>query len=137
MTSESAKTLPELIAEVKDELKDFAATRLAMLRAEIREKLQSFKLAAPGVVGGLVLVATGWLLFTAFLVCAIANGFASVSWKYAIAFLIVGALYSIGGFVALAFAWQQIKETHVKPERTIRVLKQDQVWLQTEVKTQL
>ncbi len=136
MTSESSKTLPELIAEVKDELKDYAATRLAMLRAEIRDKLASIKLAAPGLIAGLVLVATGWLLFTAFLVCAIASAFASVMWRYPIAFLIVAALYSIGGFIAITFAWQQIKQTRVKPEHTIRVLKDDQIWLQTEVKTQ-
>jgi hypothetical protein len=136
VTSESSKTLPELIAEVKDELKDFVATRLAMLRAEIRDKLASIKLAAPGLIAGLVLVATGWLLFTAFLVCAIANVFGNMMWKYPIAFLIVAALYSIGGFIAITFAWQQIKETRVKPEHTIRVLKEDQIWLQTEVKTQ-
>lgn len=136
MTNESTKTLPELIAELKDELKDFAATRLAMLRAELGEKLRAFKLAAPGLIAGLVLVATGWLVLTGFLVCTIANAFQSTAWRYPIALAIVGGLYCIFGSIAITFAWQQIKETRVKPEHTIRVLREDQIWLQTEVKTQ-
>lgn len=134
--TESTKTLPELITEVKDELKDFVATRLAMLRAEIRDKMRSFKLAAPGMIAGLVLVATGWLVLTGFLVCTIANAFQSPAWRYPIALAIVGGLYCIFGSIAITFAWQQIKETRVTPEHTIRVLKEDQIWLRTEVKTQ-
>jgi hypothetical protein len=34
-------------------------------------------------------------------------------------------------------ALKQMKEIGLKPERTLRVLKQDEVWLQTEAKTQL
>jgi Putative Actinobacterial Holin-X, holin superfamily III len=51
--------------------------------------------------------------------------------------LIVAALYTIGGCLALFFGWQQVKETRVTPEHTIRTLKEDKIWLQTEVKTQL
>jgi hypothetical protein len=136
MIDQSTKTVPELIAELREELKEFVATRVALLRSEISAKMRSYKLAAPGVVMGLVLVVTGWLLFSAFLVCAIANGFSGIAWRYPIALIIVGAVYCILGFVALTFAWQQIKETGVKPEHTIRLLKEDRVWLQTEVKTQ-
>lgn len=137
MISESTKTIPEVITELKEELKEFAATRLAMLRSELGNKLQSFKLEAPGILAGFLLVVTGWLVFTAFLVCTIAKAFPSDAWRYPMALLIVAVLYSVAGLVALMFGWQQIKETGMKPERTIRVLKEDQIWLQTEVKTQL
>jgi hypothetical protein len=136
MINESTKTLPELITELKDELQEFVATRVAMLQAELGEKLQSFKLAAPGILVGLVLVATGWLVLTAFLVAAIANAFDN-PWKYPVALLIVGMVYSVVGVVVLTVGWQRIKRQGLAPERTIRVLKQDQIWLQTEVKTQL
>jgi hypothetical protein len=33
--------------------------------------------------------------------------------------------------------WRQMTQTGLKPERTLRVLKQDEVWLQTEAKSQL
>jgi hypothetical protein len=136
MINESAKTLPELITQLKDELQEFVATRVAMLRAEFGGKLQSFKLAAPSILIGLVLVATGWLVLTAFLVAALANAFDN-PWRYPIALVIVGMVYSVVGAVVLTFGWQKIKAQGLTPERTIRVLKQDQVWLQTEVKTQL
>ena len=123
------------MTELKDELTEFVATRVAMLRAEFGGKLQSFKLAAPGILAGLVLLATGWLVLTAFLVAAIANAFDN-PWRYPIALLIVGMVYSVVGAVVLTFGWRKIKGQGLAPERTIRVLKQDQVWLQTEVKTQ-
>jgi len=136
MTNEATKDLRELVAELRHELKAFAATRLALLRGEISEKVTNIKFASPGIIGGLVLVATSWLLFTAFLVCAIASIFPNIVWKYAIAFLIVGGLYATGGSIALFLGWQKLRETPLRPERTIRVLKEDKIWLQTEVKTQ-
>ncbi len=135
MINESTKTFPELITELKNELQEFVATRVAMLRAEFGEKLQAFKLAAPSIVVGLLLVATGWLVLTAFLVAVIANAFDN-PWRYPIALLIVGMVYAVVGVVVVTFGWQKIKRQGLAPERTIRVLKQDQVWLQTEVKTQ-
>jgi len=137
VTNGDSKTLPEALAELRDELKEFAATRLAMLRAELNEKLRSFKMAAPVMGAGLVLLGTAWLLLTACLVCAIAYAFPYQGWNLVISFAIVGALYLAIGGLATVLAWRQIREKGVTPERTIRVLKEDAVWLQTEAKTQL
>ena len=137
MIDQHTKTLPELIAELREELKEFVATRIALFRSEISAKMRSYKVAVPGLVVGLLLVGTGWLLFSAFLVCAIATAFAGMAWQYPIALIIVAALCGIVGLVAITFAWQKIKQAGVKPEHTLRLLKEDQVWLQTEVKTQV
>jgi hypothetical protein len=108
-----------------------------MLRAEMGEKIRSFKTAAPVLVIGILLMVTAWFLLTACLVCAIALAFPNLAARYVISFLIVGVLYLAVGAIAAVFASKQIKESGMKPERTIRVLKQDQIWLQTEAKTQL
>ena len=137
MTEEKTKTIAEVAEELKDELKEFAGTRLLMLRSELEEKLRSFKLAAPVLGIGALLLGTGWLLLSGFLVCIVAEAFGTNLWSFVVSFLIVGGAYAILGGTAAFLAWQQLKEKGVKPERTIQVLKQDRIWMQTEAKTRL
>ena len=144
MTNGHAKTVPEAIAELKlelnqlkQELNEFISTRVAMLRSEAGEKLRSIKMAAPTMVIGFVLLLTAWLLFSAFLVTIIAQVFMPSPWAYTISFVLVAALYTIVGGAAAYLGWKQLRDTGIKPERTIRVLEQDRIWLQTEAKSQL
>jgi VIT1/CCC1 family predicted Fe2+/Mn2+ transporter len=132
-----AKTVPEAIAELKDELKDFISTRVEMLRSEMSEKLRVVKMAAPALLVGVLLLLTAWLVFTGFLVAIIAQAFAPSPWAYTLSFVLVAVLYAIVGGAAAYTGWRGLRETSVKPERTIRVLEQDRIWLQTEAKTQL
>jgi Putative Actinobacterial Holin-X, holin superfamily III len=136
MTNAYTKPLPEIAHDLKEELKEFVATRLAMLRSEMSEKLSSCKAAMPAMVLGLVLLWTSWLLFTALLVTAIATAFSS-PWGWVFAFLIVTGAYLLLGLMLAVGAWSKLKQTKLVPERTLRVLKQDEVWLQTEAKTQI
>jgi hypothetical protein len=136
MSNGYSKSLPEVVNDLKGELKDFVGTRLAMLRSEMNEKWSYIKTAIPVLVVGAVMLWTAWLLLTAVLVTAIAAAF-SGPWAYTIAFLIVGGGYLLLGGMMAAMGWRQITRTGLKPERTLRVLKQDEVWLQTEARTQL
>jgi VIT1/CCC1 family predicted Fe2+/Mn2+ transporter len=132
-----AKTVPEAIAELKDELKDFISTRVEMLRSEMNEKLRAIKLAAPALLVGVLLLLTAWLVFTGFLVTIIAQAFAPSPWAYTLSFVLVAVLYAIVGGGAAYSGWRALRETSIKPERTMRVLEQDRIWMQTEAKTQL
>ena len=136
MSNGYTKSLPEVVNDLKSELKDFVATRLAMLRSEMSEKLSSFKEAVPALIVGLALLWIGGLLFTGFLVTAIATAFSS-PWGLVWAFLIVAAAYLLLGGMLAAGGVAKLKKTRLVPERTVRVLKQDEVWLQTEAKTQI
>lgn len=136
MSNGYTKSLPEVVNDLKVELKEFIATRVAMLQSELKEKWSYIKTALPVLVVGGVVLWTAWLLLTAMLVTAIATAFDS-PWRYTFAFLIVGGAYLLLGAMMAVMAWRQITQTGLKPERTIRVLKQDEVWLQTEAKTQL
>jgi Putative Actinobacterial Holin-X, holin superfamily III len=49
--------------------------------------------------------------------------------------LIVTGVYVILGAVAGYFAYAEIKATSLKPTRTLKVLQQDQVWIQNEART--
>ncbi len=137
MNNPYPKTVPEVLTELKEELKEFLTTRVAMLRLEMGEKLHKIKVAAPMLVVGLLLLITAWLVFTGFLVTIIAQAFLPSPWAYVLSFIIVVALYAIAGGVAAMSGWKQLKQAGLKPERTIRVLEQDRIWIQTEAKTQL
>ncbi len=137
-TSEiNGRTLAGVVAELKDELKDFVQTRLAMLQSEMREKLAAIKAALPMIVIGLVLVATAWLLLTGAIVAAIYVAFLGNPFAAAIALAIMGAAYLFGGIIAVVFGWTHVSAKGLKPQRTMRVLKDDQLWISTEARVQL
>ena len=136
MTNGYTKSLPEVVNDLKAELKEFVATRLAMLRSEMSQKISAYKEAVPAMVGGAVLLMAGGLLLTGFIVTAIALAFAT-PWGWAWAFLIVAAAYMLLGGMLVAAGMAKLKRTKLMPERTVRVLKQDEVWLQSEARTQV
>lgn len=120
--------------ELKVELKEFAQTRLDMLKAEMREKFSAWKTAIPLVAIAAVLALTGWFVLTACLVTLVARAFLPSPWAYFFATLIVGVAYMLLGGAAGFLAYGEIKKNNVTPDRTLRVLKQDQVWLQDETR---
>ena len=126
----------ELLANFKDELKDFVSTRIQMLRAEMSDKTKAWKAAIPTIAIGLVMLIVSFFLFTGLLVTVIAQAIHN-NWAYPIAFAVVFVLYALIGGACAAYGVRTLKANNIAPERTLRVLKQDQVWLQTEARTQL
>lgn len=133
----NGRTLAGVVAELKDELKDFANTRLAMLKAELKDKLDAWKMALPTIIFGAVMLATCWLLLTGALVAAIYVAFMGNPFAAAIALAIVGVFYAVAGGVAMVFALRSLRESGIVPRRTMRVLKDDQIWMANEARVQL
>lgn len=136
-TLHNGRTVAEVLSEFKEELKDFVGTRGQMLRSEMREKVGAWKTALPSIAIGAVLMLFALLVFTAGLVAIIALAFTGQPWGIAAACFIVFALYGLAGCSLLLYGWRMAKEPGLTPERTLRILKQDQIWLQTEARTEL
>jgi hypothetical protein len=51
---------------------------------------------------------------------------------WAAAFGVVGGVFLLIGAFAIAFGISQLKTRGLKPERTLRILRQDQAWLRNE-----
>jgi VIT1/CCC1 family predicted Fe2+/Mn2+ transporter len=136
VVNENGRTLAGVVAELKDELKDFAQTRVDMLRSELRDKMKAWKMAVPLIAVALLLVLTAWLVLTGALIAVIAAAFYPSRFAYFFAFIIVGVVYALAGTIAGAFAWRELKEQGMVPHRTLQVLKDDRVWLQTEARGQ-
>lgn len=133
----NGKSVADVLEDFKEEIREFAVTRLQMLRNELKEKMSSWGSAIPLMIVGLVFLAIALLLFTGFLVALIALAFAGQPWAYALSFVIVAVLYALVGTVAGVYGYRTLKSAGVAPERTLRVLKQDGIWLRTETRTQV
>lgn len=137
MINGNGKSVIEVVEDLRDEFIEFITTRIAMIEAEFDEKAQAIKMSGPLLGIGMLVLTTAWLLFSGFLVCMIAQAFAPHPWNWALSFLVVAVLYAIVGGGAAYLAWSQLKDKGMKPERTLRVLKQDGLWLQTEAKERI
>lgn len=137
MPIENGRSLAGVVNELKDEFKEFVQTRIAMLKSEMQDKVASWKTAGIMIAIAALLGLTAWLLITGALVSAIAAAFYPSRFAYFFAFIIVGVVYLLIAGVIGAFAASEIKKRGVMPQRTIRVLKQDQVWLQNEARQQV
>jgi hypothetical protein len=133
----NGRSLGDTVNEVKQEFKQFAETRIAMLQSEIREKIETIKASAPLMVVGALIGITAFFVLTAALVCLIYVVFAGSAYAPFIACLIVGVVYAIAGVSLLLMGYRSISKKGIVPERTIKVLKDDKVWLQNEARTQL
>lgn len=133
----NGRTLAGVVAELKDEFKEFANTRVAMLKSELKDKLAAWKMALPTIIFGAVMLITCWLLLTGAIVAAIYVAFIGNPFAAAIALVIVAVFYTIAGGLAVLFALRSLRENSIVPTRTLRVLKDDQVWFANEAKVQL
>jgi uncharacterized membrane protein YqjE len=127
------KTLAEIIAEIRDELRDFVSTRVRIVRAEIQESIGAAKVGVPLAIVALGFFAIASLLLTAACVALVAAAFAGNPYAWFYAFIIIGCLWAIFGGVAGFFAYNQFKG--IFPKRTIEVIKADKLWLETEARS--
>ena len=131
----NSRSLSEIIGELKSELKQFADTRIAMLRAEFKETLTHLKIAAPLAIVGLIFVGTAYLLITAATVALVAV-FIDSTFRWFFALGGVGILWLVLGGVALYVAKREFELKRLTPQKTLAVLKGDKEWLQREVRSE-
>lgn len=133
----NGRSIGATVSEVKEEFKQFAETRIAMLQAEMKEKVAVIKASAPMLAIGAVMGGVAFLVLTGALICLIRMAFGQSPWAWFYAFLIVGVVYAVFGGIAAFMGYQNLTKNGLTPERTIKVLKDDKVWLQNEARTQL
>lgn len=128
----NGRTLAGLMNEFKEELKDFVDTRLQMLKAEMKQKISMLRMVVPMLLVAAVLGAVGFLMLTIALVAALAT---LIGWGWS--FLVVGVFYFLVAGATAFLAIREMQSEGVAPTRTLKVLRQDQIWLQNEARSQL
>jgi uncharacterized membrane protein YqjE len=128
------RSLGSIVTEIRDEVKDFAATRFEMLRAELQDGLTTIRRVVPSAITALVFLVTAYVLFTLAIVGLVAVAFWTNPYRWFFAFLIVAVVWAITGALTAWMAFRRLRTHGLFPRRTVEVLKADKVWLQNEAR---
>lgn len=129
------KSLATLLAETREELKEFVVTRVGILKAEIEDKVRTWKYVIPVMLIALALLWAGFMTMTFALIALIHGLFLPSPFAWLWGALIVGGCYLLLAAGIGWFAYSELTAAGIAPTRTLKVLKQDQVWLQNEART--
>jgi uncharacterized membrane protein YqjE len=129
------KSIATILAETKDELKQFVTTRVSILKAEMDEKISRIKSVIPLAIVAVLFLLSGWMVLTFALIALLHALFVPSLYAWLWASLIVTVVYMAVGAIAGWLAYSEIKATNLTPTRTLKVLQQDQVWIQNEART--
>jgi len=129
------KSLATLLAETREELKEFVVTRVGILKAEIEEKIRTWKYVIPLLLIAVALLWAGFMTLTFALVALLHGVFMPSPFAWLWGALIVGGVYLVIAVAIGWFAYSELSAQGIAPTRTLKVLKQDQVWLQNEART--
>jgi hypothetical protein len=135
--SNHERSLKSLISEIRDEVRDFLATRLHIIQSEFQETLAAAKVAVPISLIGMMFVSAGFLMLTFAAAAVIASAFSGNPYAWFFGFLVVGCLWVILGAIAFFFAYNEFRGRGRFPKRTVEVLKADKAWLQSEARSTL
>jgi energy-coupling factor transporter transmembrane protein EcfT len=122
---------------MKQDLKEFVETRIAMVKSEFRDKLVHWKVAAPLAGAGVVLLGTAYLLITLALVALAAVFIGDTPYRWFFALLGVGVLWTVLSGISLYIAKREFELNRLMPQKTMAVLKGDKLWLQNEARSQI
>ena len=137
VATEIHKSIGQVIAELKNDARDFLSTRMQMLTQEMNEKVSVLKAALPMLVVAAVLGATAFLLLTFALVSFLAAIFTPSPYAWCYGALIVMAFYFIAAFGLFYLGKRELTQMGLAPTRTMHVLKEDQIWIQNEARSQV
>jgi hypothetical protein len=127
------RSLRELVREVLDELKQFAATRLQIVKSELQQTMGSVKVAIPLSLVALAFMFTGFLLLTAAAVAIVARALATSTYAWFLALVIIGVVWTSAGAMVAFFAYNEFRSKG-RFLKTVEVIKADRAWLQSEAR---
>ena len=134
---ENNKSIGQIASELKNDARDFVSTRLQILAQEMKEKMSVWKAAVPILAFAALIAATAFLTFTFALVAFFAGLFLPSPYAWVLGALIVTAIYAITAFGLFYLGRRELTQTGIAPTRTLRVLKEDQIWIENEARSQV
>lgn len=127
------KSLAEVLRDMKGEALAFINTRYELLTVELKEKAAAWKRSIPMLAFALVFAMGTLATFTFTLVSLLATLIGG-EFAWTIGALIVCVLYGCLAAALGSAGYKRLTAQSLAPERTIRVLKQDQLWIQEETR---
>jgi len=137
VVTENSKSIGRVAAELKNDIYDFVLTRGQILTQEMNAKVKVWKVALPMLAVAAVLGGVSLLVFTFALVSFFAALFAPSPYDWCYGASLVATFYFVAAFGTFYLGKREMSQTGFVPTRTLRVLKQDQVWIQNEARSQV
>jgi len=118
------RSVATLLSDLAGETISLIRTELALLKAELQEKFSQAGQGAIALAAGGLIAFSGWLVLLAAAVLGLATVLAP--W---LAALIVGLVVLAIGGVLLFVGKTRLGAQALLPERTLRSLREDEIWL--------
>lgn len=131
----NSRNLSDIIADLKLELLQFVQTRWKILKSELHEKINALKGAGAAAAIAAVLLLTAYFLFTAALATLVAIAFGTNPYRWFLAFVLVGVLWTFLGGIAGYMAKREFALKRLVPKGTMDVLRGDKQWIQAETES--
>jgi uncharacterized membrane protein YqjE len=132
----AAETLPSLFTRLSDQITQLFDAKLALLRAELKEELNTYLRGVIMIVAGAVVAVIGFALLNVAIAFLISMVFDSMNMsqpaRYALGFIITAALYLVAGAIVIVKAKNRIGKQGIVPPRTAKELERDKQWLQKQ-----
>lgn len=131
------ENLPSLFGRLGDDVTKLLDTKLSLLKVEIKEDVNAYVRGGVLIaVGGLV-AAIGFALLNIALAFFVSTLFANTGLsqpaKYALGFVITGAVYLAVGVILIVVMKKRLAAQGIVPERTVEELQKDKEWLKEEL----
>ena len=137
VVTENNKSIGQTVAELKNDARDFISTRVQMFMQEMKDKLAIWKAAIPILVVAALLGATAFLVLTFAFAAFLAGIFQPSPYAWCYGALIVTAMYFVAAAGLFYLGKREITQAGMAPTRTLKVLKDDQIWIQNEARSQV
>ncbi len=131
------ESLPGLLGRVGEDLATLLDAKLGLLKIEIEEDIRACARGGVAIGVGSVIAAVGFALLNVGIGFVISALFEqtqlSPPMKYALGFLITGAIYLLLGGGIVLVNKKRLARRRIMPERSITELQKDKQWLKKEL----
>jgi hypothetical protein len=132
-----SESLPGLLGRVGEDLTTLLDAKFSLLKIEIEEDIRAYARGGVAIGVGSVIAAIGFALLNVgigFLISALfENTQLRQPMKYALGFLITGAIYLLLGGGVIVLSKKRLAGRGIVPERSIAELQKDKEWLKKEL----
>ncbi|HEX3280863.1 MAG TPA: phage holin family protein [Pyrinomonadaceae bacterium] len=131
------ENLPSLFSRLGDDVMQLFDTKMSLLKVELKEEANAYARGGAMIAVGGVIAAIGFALLNVAVAFGISILLASVdisqAARYAIGFLVAGALYLIVGGIIVSTMKKRLAKQSLVPDRTVEELRKDKQWLKNEI----
>jgi len=129
--------LPVLFRRLGEDVTDLFDTKVALLRVEMKQEVNTFTRGIALIVIGSTIAAIGFALVNIALALGVsellANTKLTPAGRYALGFVIIGVFYLLLGSIIAAVMKARLSRQRLVPPETAAELRRDKRWLWNEV----